>query len=112
MEGVTIIDTIYRMEYSSPWVLYIIAGIAVAYFIAAIISAMDNLPTLAVILTCLGLAFLIILLIVASLMPKVPTGNITAYRVLIDDNVKMSEFLQHYEIIKQEGLTYLVKPIS
>lgn len=37
------------------------------------------------------------------------TETITQYRVMIDDTVKMTEFFQHYTIVEQEGLTYIVE---
>lgn len=34
------------------------------------------------------------------------------YRVLVDDTVNMNEFFSKYELIRTEGLIYVVKPIN
>lgn len=41
----------------------------------------------------------------------VPVGKETIYDVLIDNDVSMTEFLKHYEIIEQDGLIFTVREI-
>ena len=36
----------------------------------------------------------------------------TTYRVLVDSNVNMNEFFSKYELIRTEGLIYVVKEIA
>lgn len=38
-----------------------------------------------------------------------PIAYETQYKVVIDDSVSMNEFLDHYEIVDQDGKIYIVK---
>jgi hypothetical protein len=33
----------------------------------------------------------------------------TEYQILVDDNVSLNDFIKHYEIVRKEGLTLIVR---
>ena len=39
---------------------------------------------------------------------EIPTGKYE-YKVIIDDNVSMAEFYEHYEVVDQEGKIFIVR---
>lgn len=42
----------------------------------------------------------------------VPTAYETHYKVTVSDEVPMTEFLEHYEIIDQEGKIFIVREVE
>jgi len=112
MDGVLVLDTIVKANIG--WNFFSI-GFIVCFCIAAVLVILAAFSDYA----CWGCETLIgfIALIMAGIMVIMLvlmlifgyTDVTTQYRVMIDDTVKMSEFLQHYTIIRQEGLTYIVE---
>lgn len=111
MDGVTILQVIETTS-RPEWAIGVAVICAFAGFLFAIgaIAAFSVYDTKAGIL-CLSIAVicLLILIILLTTIPKIPE---TTYRVLVDDTVNMNEFFQTYELIRQEGLIYVVKLIN
>jgi hypothetical protein len=110
MEGVTILDTIIN-SYRSDWAVLIGILGAIIMIIIGITSpcVWTDVPKRTKIFLLIGSAVSIICVAVCCLTPKVST---TYYRVIVDDNVNMNEFFQTYELIRTEGLIYVVKLIG
>lgn len=110
MDGVTILQVITN-THLPDWaevlqVLAIIIGAGA--FVFCIATACVKEDTAAVI--CFGVTIICVLIILY-------TGGLsevtdTTYRVLVDDTVNMNEFFQTYELIRTEGLIYVVKLIG
>ena len=110
MDGVTILQVITN-TYLPDWaealqLLALIIGAGV--FIFSIVTACVKEYKIAVILAGITLICVLIILYTSGL-PKVT--DIT-YRVLVDSNVDMNEFFSKYELIRTEGLIYVVREIS
>ena len=111
MDGVTILQVIETAS-RPDWVagVIIICILAGVLFTICSIVAFDSYETGAGIV-CLIIAVISIVLIIILLqaIPKVPE---TTYRVLVDSTVDMNEFFSKYELIRTEGLIYVVKLIG
>ena len=112
MDGVLVLDTIINTAIG--WNFFSI-GFLVCLCITAVLVILTALSeyacwgceTLIRIITTIMASIMIIMLVLMLVFGY--TDVTTQYRVMIDDTVKMTEFLQHYTIIRQEGLTYIVE---
>lgn len=103
MEGVTILDTIKDLPGWASAVILI--GIMVSMFCGIIgFSIKDKIRYIFFAFSILGVVAIIIAIITFS--PEI------SYRVIVDDNVNMNEFFQKYELIRREGLIYVVRLIE
>ena len=110
MDGVTILQVITN-THLPDWaealqVLAIIVGAGALVFCIVTACTRDN--TVAAI--CFGVVIICLLAILY-------TGGISeitdvTYRVLVDDTVNMNEFFSKYELIRTEGLIYVVREIG
>lgn len=112
MDGVLVLDTI--VEANIGWNFFSISFL-VCFCLATVLAILKILSDYACwgCETRIGIAAIImagIMIIMLILMLIFGYTDVTTqYRVMIDDTVKMTEFLQHYTIIRQEGLTYIVE---
>lgn len=79
------------------------------FIIGTIISAVDSEIEWMFFGTCIGIILGLLLGALASNTCSTPEVYETHYKVLISDEVSMNEFLEHYEIVDQEGKIYTVK---
>lgn len=110
MDGVTILQVIETAS-RPDWVagVIIICILAGVLFTICSIVSFDAYESTAGII-CLIIAVISIALIFLLLrVPKIPE---TTYRVLVDNTVDMNEFFSKYELIRIEGLIYVVKLIN
>ena len=111
MDGVTIlqvIETTSRPDWAAG-VIIICIMVGLLFAICSIISFSLNESTAGIICLIITIAFIVLMILVLQAAPKVPE---TTYRVLVNDSVNMNEFFQTYELIRQEGLIYVVKLIN
>ena len=113
MDGVTILQVIEK-TFLNETSENIIAGSVIvgimAIFLAMIFwseNGLNNGWTIASML----LLFSCITLIILEAACGVRITEIT-YRVLVDSNVNMNEFFSKYELIRTEGLIYVVREIN
>ena len=108
MNGVEILssETIYNTFLPEIWIgLGLMLGfMSVALFVRSISEGYDILPWIFVVL-------IIVCIVIASLAgtPNKNDINHIEYKVTIDDTVSMTEFMNKYEILGQEGKIYTVK---
>ena len=103
MEGVTILDTIKDLPGWASAVILI--GIMLFIFCGiAGLSVKDKTRYAFFAFSILGVVAIIITIFTFS--PEI------SYRVIVDDNVNMNEFFQKYELIRREGLIYVVRLIE
>ena len=109
MEGVTILNTIEVM--ASTW------GFSIIGLIIAILTLFILIGTIFSITRNEGLeACLLSLIVVVGIFVSLMCFNTAneyfdyyKYQVVIDDSVLLTEFMEKYEILDQEGLIYTVK---
>ena len=113
MDGVTILQVIEK-TFLNKTSEHIIAGSVIVGIMAIFLTmifwseiGLDNGWTIASML----LLFSCITLIIIEAICGVRITEIT-YRVLVDSNVNMNEFFSKYELIRTEGLIYVVREIS
>ena len=111
MDGVTILQVIEhsaRPEWAED--LIALVGIigAVAFIFSIIIIFVGEFKPF-IIGTIVGMICVVILIAIIKNTEKVT--DIT-YRVLVDSNVNMNEFFSKYELIRTEGLIYVVREIG
>ena len=112
MSGVTIISETNTS--APPVVLLILLGISA---LGVIIATVTIIGALWKCLTIFGRAFIILLVacfviidagLWAGTLTKDNSKNIQ-YTVTVDDTVNFNDFMSKYEIIKQQGDTYVVR---
>lgn len=108
MTGVEILnETQIVAEYAFNWTAFWIVT-AVCFVICLIVYLctiweVEVLPwTVAWIVIWIFASFIFGGLFAAAIAP-VPTEYVTEYKVYLENNVNMEEFIEKYEIIKQEG---------
>ena len=113
MDGVTILQVIEK-TFLNETSEHIIAGSVIVGIMAIFLTmifwseiGLDSGWTIASIL----LLFRCITLIIIEASCGVRITDIT-YRVLVDSNVNMNEFFSKYELIRTEGLIYVVREIG
>lgn len=107
MNGVTIINTVQNCN-TSLIGLVVCYGIALSFVIGFFILLFNSgfrsaYPAL---IFALCFAFLGLALCIWG-----NPGLTNQYQVILDDSVSMNEFCQHYRIIRQEGISYIVEEI-
>lgn len=111
MDGVTIlqvIETASRPDWVAGVILIcIMAGLLFA--ICSVVSFGAYETTAGIVCLIIAVIFIALIILLLQAIPKVPE---TTYRVLVDDSVNMNEFFSKYELIRTEGLIYVVKPIN
>jgi hypothetical protein len=115
MDGVTILQTIDVIDYVPR--IGVASVIFFLLFLGLFIGAMyyncdcgmgyENTGYL--LFSASILCLIVSLFLTFYLNPEI-TGQ--QYQVLIDDSVSMKEFTQHYQIIEQQGITYIVEEIE
>ena len=109
MEGITILNTIEVM--ASTW------GFSIMGLIVAIVTLFILIGTIFSLIKDWRLeAFLLILLVISGVFVSLMCFNTAneyfdyyKYQVIIDDSVSLTEFMEKYEILDQEGLIYTIK---
>ena len=113
IEGIDVLDVIVEsasnVRLNIPSItLFIVSGFIIIIFIAlcAIPNCKVSDSIIVLLLTLLCVAMLTGLWFVLFGNPPIEK---TYYRVLIDDNVSITEFTERYNIIKQEGKTFIIQ---
>ena len=108
MQGIEILNTIYDYKclLSPIWVL-VFGVITVASVIGGSLSKSPEIVFVyawVFIISCVGL-------LISCICINIPTDRIidTKYQVIISDDVSLTEFYEHYKIIKQDGKIFTVK---
>ena len=107
MTGVEILssETIYNTILPEWCVITLLLSIILVGLISSSISNQKFIPTIfwaTLMVGCIVIAIL-------ALSPNEHSVDYVKYKVTIDDSVLMSEFVEHYEILDQEGKIYTVK---
>ena len=116
MEGVTILQTFEHTATTWGWswwfmipiILIVVCAISIFSYIMG-----DNTEArkkMIPILTGWLVFCLLLTLGLAHSQTKLPTEY--TYQVYLDENVNMEEFVHVYEIVKQQGITYIVKEVG
>lgn len=107
MDGITIINTVQSLNASLVG-LIVCYGIAlffvIGFFVILFNDGFRNAYPALILALCF--AFLGLALCIWG-----NPGAINQYQVILDDSVSMNEFCQHYRIIRQEGISYIVEEI-
>lgn len=100
MDGIIFIQQITK-NYSSPTVYNILIGLSIILLMSTFIVKKD----MAIFGCALGglLAFAIGLAL--AITPNIPLYH----QVLLEDNIDIKEFSQKYEIVEQQGISYIIK---
>ena len=108
MSGVEILssETIYN-TILPEWCIALGLILGIAFMAATIFTFIDDYN----ILGCICLVMMIASIIVACLADSKRKTDISyiEYKVTIDDSVSMTEFMDKYEILDQDGKIYIVK---
>ena len=108
MTGVEILssETIYN-TFLPPWWLLVGLILGATFIILAINLFIDYYNISALICLILAITFIIVACL-SGIYDKNSINHIE-YKVTIDDSVSMTEFMDKYEILDQEGKIYTVK---
>lgn len=110
MEGVTILDTIID-SYRPDWAILIgmLGGMIMIIIGITGPCVWTDVSKRTKIILLISSVISIVCVVVCLLTPKIST---TYYRVIVDNTVNMNEFFQTYELVRTEGLIYVVKLIG
>ena len=108
MNGVEILNETQAVAESAfGWTAFWIAGSIVfgIFIITGIILSITEGPDLVgwIIVICAGIILSLLFGFLFGITCETPTKYETHYQVIIDDSVSMTDFLEKYEIIEQEG---------
>ena len=114
MNGVEILTSAQvATEFAFNWtVLWIFVGIisGFVFFLSFVTTAANNLEWwIALIIWIVITCILCMLGVIAGTLDKTPTTYETQYKVTISDEVSMTEFYEHYEVIDQDGKIFTVR---
>lgn len=111
MEGVTILQTFAHEASTWGWSYWFCVPILVCIVcgVCMVFAGTAEKPNGTIVTICmLGVLFSAFLTIgIAKDYTKLPTEY--TYQVLLDKTVNMTEFAQRYEILEQQGITYIIK---
>jgi len=107
MNGVEILssETIYNTILPEWCVITLLLSIILVGLMSLSISNQKLIPTIlwvTLMVCCIVIAIL-------AVTPNEHSVDYVKYKVIFDDSVLMSEFVDHYEILDQEGKIYTVK---
>jgi hypothetical protein len=114
MNGIEILNsTEVEVNYTTNWWLWLASFIWLGIiFVGGLIGFrledIDKFKT-ALVGSFIGALVGLLLLLFVGVLVYHPTAYETHYKVTIDDSVLMTEFLDKYEILDQEGKIYTVK---
>lgn len=107
MAGIEILNSFQiPIEYAFNWVAALVAFIIMAIIIMILAMTTDMGWQVGLIM---GSFFGIILGIILGCATQVPSKYETHYEVLLSDEITLTEFLEEYEIVGQEGKIYTIR---
>lgn len=113
MNGVEILTSAQvATEWASNWTAFWIMFCVIfggTLVIGAIASINECDGTYVVLGSILGVIFGCILGVAGAVMFETPTTHETQYKVTISDEVSMTDFYEHYEVIEQDGKIFTVR---
>lgn len=109
MDGVTILQTIPQYTHTWGWHWFLLLPIlaTVGLFVAVIYICIDGDCELGGYLAGFAALFIVITLAFASNVK--PEFSHNQYQVMVEDSVSMTEFTDKYNIVEQQGITYIVE---
>ena len=108
MNGVTILNE--KVVYAhSPCLAWLIIIVFIVGFISCYILEEIHITTAIEILLTVVLYSSVIAIFFLVLAFFIPSSDYVKYQVTIDDNVKLNEFMNKYQIIEQEGKLYTIR---
>ena len=115
MQGIEILSTAevvteYTYNYRLAGIVYLFLVIGCGIF-GAVASYANNVPWLA----GAGIGILvsgimgILLFVMVCAASQEPIAYETQYKVLLDESIQLTEFLEKYEILDQDGKIYIIR---
>ena len=116
MNGIEILsqsEVVAELAYNTTafWTVFLIDVIITA-IICAYVWANEGFSGAIIGIACIGILISSLVGGAAGIGCATPTSYATEYKVTISDEVLMNEFLEKYEIIKQEGKIFTIKEKS
>lgn len=105
MNGVTILQTVTPVAGTTVLIFWLCGAIAFISLMIAIVSYVDfnNIKW------TIAFGILSVIAVISVIIDlNHPMYDKSQYQVIVDDSVSMTEFIQRYNIIEQEGITYWV----
>ena len=108
IDGITLLNQFTFAPGNEDGIGLIVFGIilALSFLVVSIICFLTDEPAAGAVTTVICVIGCCLL---AAGIKTYNTPVETHYQVLIEDSVPMNEFLDKYEIVKQEGLIYTIK---
>jgi hypothetical protein len=103
----TVYDTVYSWGFDPILIFFVCALIFGVYLLIGSIYNEDYFIGALSALLCLVVIYSSY--VIASTANEAEVFSHIEYKVIIEDNVEFKEFIDHYEIIDQEGEIYTVK---
>lgn len=111
MDGVTILQIFSETSYTWGWSSWFLIPILVCILCGTgmVLAATSQKPNGFVVCICFIGVFVagLCTTCMAAKQTQLPTKY--TYQVLLTEEVNMTEFAQRYEILEQQGITYIIK---
>ena len=111
IDGVTILQTFTETSYTWGWSSWFLVPILVCILCGTgmVLAAIAEKPNGFIVCICFAgvIAAGIATCCMASKQTQLPTEY--TYQVLLSDEVNMTEFAQRYEVLEQQGITYIIR---
>lgn len=119
MSGVEIlateqVATAFGFGWDAFWIAGFLIGIvlALAFWGIAECNYLGTGGTIATVIIGFAIGMGVFGTVIGFSVDGAPTAYETHYKVTISDEVPMNEFLEHYEIVDQEGKIFIVREVE
>lgn len=109
MDGVTILQTIPQYTNTWGWSWDLLAFLIPLILIVLLIWCGVDCGEGSLIMIGIIVAFITVVGFVVTLSTNNAIHTHDHYQVLIDESVSMTEFTEKYNVIEQQGITYIVE---
>ena len=108
IEGIEILSQEPIMECTYLGLKIFIIGSLFSLVVGVLLEVFYFQDGIGILLMLLGAVLWCLIGVFVDANYEIPTGKYE-YKVIVDDNVSMAEFYEHYELVDQEGKIFIVR---
>lgn len=106
MDGITVLNKIDIMKTPNLFIFVAILGVVFLFILTFIAANTNNSSLVCIDVFLLFCLFIFVLCLAGGVFDKY---SYTKYEVTIDNSVKITEFLDTYEVVEQRGDIWVIK---
>lgn len=114
MTGVKILNSVevvseFRFNWTTFWIVTVVCFVICLIIYLCIIEGYEVLPWTVALIGIWIFASTIVGGFLGAVITPIPTEYVTEYKVYLENDVNMEEFMEKYEIIDTEGKIFTVR---